>query len=110
MATKIDLSKYVLAGQTPATKDEGSSNPHRVTVGSVFIQPTGGKGTKPYNFSYGYFGMLDSTGKFIAGFSMSNVKMLEAVAAGGLSEAFKIAFDEYAKVHMNQGHIVIKTA
>lgn len=105
----IDLSKFVLPNQATTTPSVGGSNPHRVTVGRVFIQPTGGKG-KPYNFTYGYFGMMDAAGKFIAGFSMANVKMLEAVQAELLPKDFAKCFEAYAAKHMAEGNAVIKTA
>lgn len=106
----IDVNKFVLPNQIPVTKVTAESNPHRVTVGQVYIQPTGGKGTKPFNFTYGYFGMLDATGKHISGFSMPNIKMLEAVQAGLLSKDFAKCFEAYAAKHMAEGNAVIKTA
>lgn len=111
MATKIDVSKFILPSQQGAvTSESGSDNPHRVTVGQVFIQPTGGKSGKPWNFTYGYYGMLDKAGKFVAGFSMSNLKMLEAVEAGMLPKDFAKCFEAYAAKHMAAGNAVIKAS
>lgn len=108
---KVNISKYVLPSQaTEASAAGGEENPNRVTVGQVFIQPTGGKGTKPLNFTYGYYGMMDASGKFVAGFSMPNIKMLEAVEAGMLPKAFATCFDAYAAKHMASGHAVIKAS
>lgn len=104
---KIDIAKFTVAGTTPTAKAKDTSNPHRVTVGQVFIQPTGGKG-KPFNFTYGYYGMLDKTGKFVTGFSMSNIKMLEAVSEGLLPKAFLTAFEAYAAKCVEAGENAIK--
>lgn len=94
----------------PATPqgDKKEPNPNRVILGKVFIQPTGGKGTKPFNYSYGYFGILDATGNFVAGFSMSNKAMLESVSAGALSEDFTKCFAAYAEKFAAEGHVVLK--
>lgn len=96
------MEKY----STTPVKEKKEENPHRVTVGNVFVQPTGGKNGKPFNFSYCYFGMKKD-GQSIAGFSMSNKSMLEAVAAGLFSEDFATAFAEYAE-KFAKDHVVMK--
>ena len=100
------LNKY--ATQEVKTKVQGDKNPHRVALGNVFMQPTGGKGTKPFNFSYAYFGMSDKAGKFLGGFSMSNMSMLQAVETGLLSKDFAKLFEAYAELHVASGETVLK--
>jgi len=84
----------------------------RITVGNVFIQPTGGKAGKPLNYAFCYFGMTakneEEQDAFVAGFSMNNRAMLEACNAGLLSEAFAVAFEKYAETYATEGEIVLK--
>lgn len=90
------MSKYA---QPVAPKQKSQVNPHRVQVGSMFMQPTGGKGGKPYNFSYCYFGVYAKDGQFIGGFSMSNAAMLQMVEAKALDKSFLSLFEAYAEEH-----------
>lgn len=91
------MSKY--ANLEAKVKTTEATNPHRVTKSTLFIQPTGGKGTKPWNFSYCYFGMSSPSGKFLGGFSMSNMAMLQAVESGHLDKSFLALFEAYAELH-----------
>ena len=93
-------------------KEENLAKAKRITVGSVFIQPTGGKGGKELNYSFCYFGMTakneEEQDAFVAGFSMSNRAMLESVKAGLLSNDFAEAFNKFAETYAPEGHIVLK--
>lgn len=90
------INKYA---QPVAPKQKSEVNPHRVQVGSMFMQPTGGKAGKPYNFSYAYYGVYAKDGSFIGGFSMSNAAMLAMVEAGALGKGFLALFEAYAEKH-----------
>lgn len=102
------LSTYSTVQEPKATK---AVNEERITVGKVFLQPTGGKNGKPLNYSYCYFGLSDASG-FIVGFSCSNRKMLELVASKAFSSEITKditeAFKQYAEKNAALGHVVIK--
>jgi len=100
------MSKY--AKFEVKVKTTEATNPHRVTLGNLFMQPTGGKASKPFNFSYCYLGMIGKTGKFIGGFSMSNMALLEAIEAGHLDKSFYALFEAYAETHVAQEREVLK--
>lgn len=87
---------------TPKESKEKVENPHRVTLGRLFMQPTGGKDGKALNFSYPYFGIVDATGKGVAGFSCSNMAMLQMVEQGLLSDKCLELFEKYAEQHKRQ--------
>ena len=92
---------------TPRVDKEKTEHPHRITLGRMYMQPTGGKDGKPLNFSYPYFGIVDATGKGIAGFSCSNMAMLQMVEQGLLSDKCLELFEKYADKHSKE-HIVLK--
>lgn len=85
---------------------ESKEHPHRVTIGNIYMQPTGGKDGKALNFSYPYFGIVDAAGKGVAGFSCSNMAMLQMVEQGLLSDKCLELFEKYAEQH--KGQIILK--
>ena len=91
---------------TPKESKERVENPHRVVLGNIFMQPTGGKDGKALNFAYPYFGIVDTTGKGIAGFSCSSRAMLEMVERGLLTEKCLELFEKYAEQH--KGQVILK--
>ena len=96
-ATQL-LNKYA----TTPVSTANATNPHRVVQGNVFMQPTGGKNGKPFNFSYCYFGIRSKAGDYCGGFSMSNKGMLESVEAGALSKDFIKLFEAFATANAEQ--------
>lgn len=104
------LNKY--ATQDVTIKTTSSKNPHRIELGSLFMQPTGGPSAKEpqkaWRFDYCYFGMADKSGKFLGGITMNNLSMLQAVETGHLSKDFIKLFDAYASTHVANGEEVLK--
>lgn len=100
MSTKkqFDLGQWVAV--KPKASTTGDINPNRVALDSMFMQPTGGKGTKPFNFSYVYVGMYSKKGaEFISGFSMDSFKLMQLVNEGFLSKEIGDLFTAYAEKH-----------
>lgn len=109
------LEKYSTNKPTTKTKIE---NPYRVTEGNVFIQPTKADTASP-NFKFCYYGVKSNTAQdveidgeivkvkpFIAGFTMSNKKMLEMVNEGMLDTAFVKAFNAYATKYADEHQVI----
>ena len=94
------MEQYSSPPKAVKTKDKNNA---RVTVGQVFMQPT----KNNTNFKYCYFGLLDKDGKFVAGFTMSNANMLEAVEVGVLSKNFLPCFKTYAEKYIAIGKEVL---
>ena len=101
MAVSSTAKIMALAEKYSTVKEtkEKEENVNRVTLGNMFMQPTGGKDGKPLNFAYAYFGITDATGKGIAGFSCSNMAMMQMVEKGLLSEKCLTLFEKYADKH-----------
>ena len=90
------MAKYAPKLAEKAEKESSLAKVARVSIGNLFIQPSGGKDSKPLNYSYCYYGINDQDGNFIAGFNMSNKAMLMAVHQGALSQDFLVLFEAYA--------------
>ena len=108
------LEKYSTTSQK---KDKKAVNPFRVTVGNVFIQPTKADTASP-NFKFCYYGCSDEEQEveregeminvkpFIAGFTMSNRKMLEMVQAEMISPAFVDTFNAFATKYAGEHQVI----
>lgn len=96
------LTKYAPKLAEKADKESSLAKMARVSIGNLFMQPSGGKDSKPLNYSYCYYGINDQDGNFIAGFNMSNKAMLMAVHQGALSNDFLVIFEAYATKYANQ--------
>ena len=83
----------------PTVKVKKAKNPNRMKQGSMFIQPTGGTGKKPLNFTYSYVGFYDADDNYLSGFSMDNVKLLSMINAGHLPNELGALFKAYAEHH-----------
>lgn len=86
----------------PKVKVKKATNPNRMKQGSMFIQPTGGTGKKPLNFTYSYVGFYDADDNYLSGFSMDNVKLLGMVNAGHLPSGLGDLFKAYAEHHVDK--------
>ena len=102
------LARFAPKAAEKATKEDSLAKQHRVSVGTVFMQPTGGKNGAALNFSYCYFGVTDSNGNFIGGFNMDNKAMLLLVSQGALGKEFLSTFDSYANKYASK-HTIIKS-
>ena len=101
MASVQDLlNKY--ATVKPA-KAETSEDKGRVTVGNVFCQPT----KNGANHKFCYWGVKNTDGSFIAGFTMANSKVLEMVQTKRLPKDFLATFEAFADKYVKEGKTVL---
>lgn len=84
------------------SKSKKVKNPNRMKQGAMFIQPTGGTGKKPLNFTYSYVGFYDTEDNYLTGFSMDNVQLIAMVNAGHLPTELGELFGAYAAHHDDQ--------
>lgn len=96
----------------------------RIEHGRLYMQPTGGNklqrvkqdnGTfvqelvdgKALNYSYCYFGIRDSQGNHMSGFSMDNKAMLELVDAEVFTPQFLELFEKYATKYASDHKVMM---